>query len=185
VNIGTSRRGRSFLSLRRIRTRVASSLVILAAVGALSGYAMVRFDALESARAAAAILAEYLFVHYIMWRFRLSPGVGAEREGLVLRNEYREHRIPWPEVADVGWGRGFEGRILRVRTRDGGTVESDAFKGVVVLEAERRRILAFIEDARQESTALAGTRRTRRIFGPAEVLCLGGFLGCLITAVTA
>ena len=182
---GAPMRRRDLFALRRIRTRVASSVVILVVSGALTGYGLVRFDALESAGATAAVLAPYLFLHYILWRFRLSPGVGAGPQGLVLRNEYLEHRIAWAEVTEVAWGQGIEGRILRVRCRDGRTVGSAAFKGIFVPQAERDRILGYIEDARAGSKAPAGTCRTRRVFGPAEVLCLGGFAGCLITAVTA
>ncbi|MEV0633679.1 hypothetical protein AB0I77_01600 [Streptomyces sp. NPDC050619] len=113
---GGERRPASFLGLRRIRTRVASSAAILVAAGALTAYGLVRFDALESAGATAAV-----------------------------------------RVSDVAWGQGIEGRILRVCSGDGRTVGSAAFKGIVVPEAERRRILAFIGDARRGPGTPAGT----------------------------
>ncbi|MFH8462498.1 hypothetical protein [Streptomyces sp. NPDC017991] len=177
----TSGRLRCFFALYRIRTRVASSLVLLLGAGTLWMVAVLHFGADEAAETTVSLLPMYLLVHYMVWRFRLSPGVGAGPDGLVVRNEYLEHRIPWSEVSHVAWGRGIEGRILRVRA-NGVTVGSAAFRGVVVPEAERRRILAFIEEARRSPSAGNGTYRVRTVFGPAEVVCLVGFVSALIVA---
>ncbi|WP_435279651.1 hypothetical protein [Streptomyces sp. 1222.5] len=172
----------TFLALHRSRTRVASSALLLLGAGAVLIYALLRFDALTSVDSTAALLAPYLFLYYIVWRFRLSPGLGTGSDALVVRNEFIEHRIPWSEVSDIAWGRDVAGQVLRVRA-NGTTVRSDAYKGLVVPGTERRRILAFLAEPRRKPATVQGTHRTRTVFGPAEVLCLGGFLSCLIAAV--
>lgn len=88
-------------------------------------------------------------------------------------------------MAEIAWGRGIEGWILRVRCADGRTIGSAAFKGIVVPEAERRRIARFLAAHRSGTpTTRHAAQSARPVFGPAEVLCLGGFLTCLIVAVT-
>ncbi|MFF4846208.1 hypothetical protein [Streptomyces collinus] len=100
----------------------------------------------------------------------------------MVRNEFIEHRIPWSEVSDIAWGRDTGGQVLRVRAK-GTTVRSEAYRGLVVPGTERRRILAFLAEARKKPATVQGTHRKRTVFVPAEVLCVGGFLSCLIAAV--
>ncbi len=57
---------RSLFALHRIRTRVASSLVLLLGAGTLAVVAMVHFGADKAADTAVVLLPMYLVVHYVV-----------------------------------------------------------------------------------------------------------------------